>query len=129
MEGPQEEKGIYHGNAEASFIKHDYDREKKRTVEPLEDFDSRPVEFRGSASEHLPDLLDKIRGEQLCISLLFDKAFCYWDSSTTAPSNPTPPSAAASRIMVDAFKGYVVSLFLKKPSERLKGTQDNRGNL
>ena len=31
-------------------------RTAKRTVEPLEDFDPRPVEFRGSASEHLPDL-------------------------------------------------------------------------
>ena len=40
----------------------------------------------------------------VCISLLFDKAFCYWDSSTTAPSNPTPPSAAALQITVDAFK-------------------------
>ena len=90
--------------SEASFIKHEYGREKKRTVEPLEDFDPHPVEFRGSASEHLPDIVDKIHGEQLCISLLFDKAFCYWDSSTTAPSNPTPPSAAALRITVDAFK-------------------------
>ena len=90
--------------SEASFIKHEYSREKKRTVEPLDDFDSCPVEFRGSASEHLPDLLDKIRGYQPGISLLFDKSFCYWDSSTTPPSNPTPPSAAALRITVDAFK-------------------------
>ena len=101
---PKKRKESTMAMSEVSFIKHEYGREKKRTVEPLEDFDPRPVEFRGSASEHLPDLLDKIRGEQLCISLLFDKSFCYWDNSTTAPSNPTPPSAAALRITVDAFK-------------------------
>ena len=101
--------------SEATFIKHEYSREKKRTVEPLDDFDSCPVEFRGSASEHLPDLLDKIRGDQPGISLLFDKSFCYWDSSTTPPSNPTPPSAATLRITVHAFKA---SLTVSEESNR-----------
>ena len=59
MEGPKEEKGKHHGTmamSESSFIKHEYGKEKKRAVEPLEDFDPRPMEFRGSACVHLPAL-------------------------------------------------------------------------
>ena len=58
---PKKRKESTMAMSEASFIKHEYGREKKTTVEPLENFDLRPVDFRGSASEHLPDLLDKIR--------------------------------------------------------------------
>ena len=36
----------------------------------MEDFDPRPPEFRGSTMSRLPELVDKLRGEQLCISLL-----------------------------------------------------------
>jgi hypothetical protein len=61
--------------AEASFEKHVYGREKKRKVKPLEDFDPRPVEFRGTVRARLPALLEKIRREQLCVSLLFDEHF------------------------------------------------------
>ena len=38
----------------------------------MEDFDPRPLKFRGTAAHRLPDLVDKLRGEQLCISLLFN---------------------------------------------------------
>ena len=39
MEGPQEAKESTMAMSEASFNKHEFGREKKRTVEPLEDFD------------------------------------------------------------------------------------------
>ena len=61
--------------SEVSFIKHEYGKEKKRAVEPLEDFDPRPMQFRGSACDHLPALLEKTHGEQQCISLLFVRPF------------------------------------------------------
>ena len=58
--------------SEAMCIKHDYAKPKKRKVQPVEDYDPRPPAFRGTAADRLPALLDELRGEQLCISLLFD---------------------------------------------------------
>lgn len=103
---PRKRKESNMAMSEVSFIKHDYGREKKRALELLEDFDPRPNQFRGSARDRLPALLEKIRGEQLCMSLLFDKTFCYWDSScgSKIPVNPMPPSTSALRNTVDAFK-------------------------
>ncbi len=75
---------------EAQFQKHVYGREKKRRLRQMEDFDPRPIEFRGTARDRLPQPLEKLRGEQLCISLLFDEHFRHWDSSKT-PEAPTLP--------------------------------------
>lgn len=89
---------------EAPFAKHMYGRERKRTVHSVEDFDPRPVEFRGTAHNHLPGLLEKICGEHLCISLLFDKHYCHWDSSTASTTDPTLPDVENLRKTVEAFK-------------------------
>ena len=45
------------GMAEAPFMKHVYSRERKRTMQSLEDFDPRPTEFRGTVRDRLPGLL------------------------------------------------------------------------
>ncbi len=47
--------------AEAPFEKHVYGREKKRKIKLIDDFDPRPMEFRGIVRDRLPALLDKIR--------------------------------------------------------------------
>lgn len=90
--------------AEVPFPKHVYGRERKRTVQPLEDFDPRPPEFRGTARDHLPGLLKKIRGEHLCISLLFDEHYRHWDSTTPLTAGPTLPDVVGLRQTVEAFK-------------------------
>ena len=56
----------------AEFVKHDYAKPVKKKMCHLDDFDPRPLEFRGTASSRLPELLDSLKGENLCISLLFD---------------------------------------------------------
>ena len=56
--------------SEAVFQKHEYSRPNKK---PFEDFDPRPVQYRGTAASRLPALLDSVRGQELCVSLLFDK--------------------------------------------------------
>jgi len=89
--------------AEAAFEKHVYGEEKKRKLRPLEDFDPRPVEFRGTVHTRLPALLDKIRGEHLCISLLFDEHFRYWDGANSV-AEPALPDEATLRETVKAFK-------------------------
>ena len=58
--------------AKASFEKHVYGREKKCTLKPLEHFDPRPVDLRGTANERLAELLDKLRDKGLSISLSLD---------------------------------------------------------
>ena len=89
--------------AEAPFEKHVYGKENKRKLKPLEDFDPRPVEFRGTVRAGLPALLEKIRGENLCVSLLFDDHFRHWDGAKTV-SEPALPNIVALRETVQAFK-------------------------
>ena len=38
----------------------------------MEDFDPRPVEFRGTANSNVKELLDKLAGKGLSISLSLD---------------------------------------------------------
>ena len=45
--------------SEATFTTHTYDKTKKRKLKQLEYFDPRPLEFRGTAANHLPALLQK----------------------------------------------------------------------
>ena len=90
--------------SEATFTKHAYDKKEKRKSKLLEDFDPRPLEFRGTAADHLPALLQKIRGENLCVSLLFDKKYHYWDSSALCSPDPELPNVTALKSTVDAFK-------------------------
>ncbi len=61
--------------SDASFVKHDYAKPDKKKMKKMDDYDPRPQQFRGTASERLPELLNKIKGEQLGISLLLDPQF------------------------------------------------------
>ena len=101
---PRKRKESTMAMAEAPFVKHVYGRERKRTLQALEDFDPRPVTFRGTACDRLPSLLEKIRGEHLCVSLLFDEHYRHWDSSTPSESDPVLPDVRALRETVEALK-------------------------
>jgi len=68
-----------------------------------ENFDPRPLEFRGTVHTRLPAHLEKIRGEHLCISLLFDEHFRYWDGANSV-AEPALPDEATLRETVEAFK-------------------------
>lgn len=92
--------------SETVFQKHDYHKPEKRVIKPVEDFDPRPPEFRGTANDRLPDLLHKLRGEQLCVSLLLDSSCCYWDDSTSLGGSLVPnlPDNTALHDTIEAFK-------------------------
>ena len=92
--------------SEAVFQKHDYTKPVKRSIKPVEDFDPRPPEFRGTASSRLPDLLQKVKGEHLCVSLLLDSSCCHWEDSTipAQTSSPSLPDTASLLDTVAAFK-------------------------
>lgn len=69
------------------FEKHAFGKVKNRTPKLTEDFDPRPLKYRGTVKEHLPALLNKLHGEGLCISVLLDPQYRHWDTpATTAPS-------------------------------------------
>ena len=69
---PKSQKESTIAMSEAVFEKYEYSKKRKRKIQPIEDYNSRPPEFRGTASERFPELLEEIRGEHLCVSLLFD---------------------------------------------------------
>ena len=94
--------------ADSIFEKHVYGKVKKRRLEPLEDFDPRPDKFKGTAKNALPALLNDLRGEELCISLLLDSNLCPNDgatlSSSSAPTSTNLPSIEKLKKSVSAFK-------------------------
>lgn len=88
--------------SDASFEKHEYSKPVKKKMSSVEDFDPRPQKYRGQVKSRLPDLLEKIRGEQLCISFLFDKHFrC---EISQQPCNENLPDDSGLRATVMAFK-------------------------
>ena len=72
----------------------------------MEDVDPRPVEFRGTANSNLKELLDKLRGKGLSVSLSFDHQSRCWNenSSTTEIIPPQLPSKQESQNRVVTFK-------------------------
>ena len=76
--------------ADAVFHKHVYGRERKRTLKPLEDFDPRPMEYRVTANDRLPELLDKLCGKGLCVSLTLDSQTRCWSKGEIEILKPLP---------------------------------------
>ena len=85
------------------FEKHDYRKQKKRTVSITEDSDPRPLEYRGTAQSNLPALLDSVRGESRGVSVLFDPSYCH---QTVPVSSPDIPAMSAIKGTVSAFIPY-----------------------
>ena len=98
--------------SEAVFQKHDYTKPVKRSIKPVEDFDPQPPEFRGTASSRLPDLLQKVKGEQLCVSLLLDSSCCHWENSTI-PAQTSSPSLPDTASLLDTVAAFKSSLKIK----------------
>jgi len=57
------------------FEKHDYSKPTKKRMKLIEDFDPRPSQFKGTVKANISKLLDKLDGEDLCISLLLDSRY------------------------------------------------------
>lgn len=109
--------------SDAMFEKHDYAKPVKRKVRQVEDFDPRPVSFRGSASSRLPELLRQLKGEQLCVSLLFDPQ--YQNVPSHEPSAHSIPNLSQIKETVSAFK-ETLELTAEKSREIERTTRDQR---
>ena len=95
---------------EASFVKHDYAKPSKRKVRCIEEYDPRPPAFRGSTAQRLPALLQQLKGQQLCISILFDPE-CRQDTVQNPGSHKLPSKAVLSET-ISAFKRVLKSLMM-----------------
>ena len=88
-----------------SDTKHIYCKERKCQYVPLEDLDSRPMSYRGTANNDLRAMLEKVRGQRLCVSLLFDSTACYNDvSDKPKASSPEMPTKKRLEETVAHFK-------------------------
>ena len=83
------------------FEKHDYRKLVKRKIKLLENFDPRPPEYRQQIQSRIPDLLDKVRGEQLGISFILDPSL--QQSSTPQPSSHSKPDDQDLKETIEAF--------------------------
>ena len=94
--------------ADASFRKHIYGREHKHAMQPIEDFDPRPSESRGTEKERLAQFLVTMQGQGLGISSLLDTKLQVWKegcSSSAAPDgSPRLPSKEELVFRVQALK-------------------------
>ena len=99
---PKKKKGSTLPIAQAQFEKHTYGKAKTRKLALLNDFDPLPVQYRGTAKNNCPTLLEKISGNHLCISLLFDERFQTRNSSE--PTDLQLPDQDSLQATVEAFK-------------------------
>ena len=91
--------------ADATFVKNDYAKPHKK-IRQVEDFDPWPDSFRGTASQSLPELLQKLKGEQLCVSLLFDSQFQsdVISDELSSPSSHNIPGTSTLNDTISQFK-------------------------
>ena len=101
---PKHRKDSTQQMSAAVFKKHDREKPVKRALQPTEDFDPRPEEYRGTAKNHLPNLFKKVKGNHLGISLLLDEDYVDQGSQMLEPSTFDLPDIALLRRTVEAFK-------------------------
>ena len=70
--------------SDATFEKHEYGKERKYLLQDIQHYDPRPTDLRGNATNQLPELLERVKGKGLCVSLLFDPA-ARVNETVTAP--------------------------------------------
>ena len=102
---PRKRKESTQQMSEIMFEKHVLGRTKKKKYLSLEEFDPRPEFCRGRVKDHLPTLLDKVRGKGLCISLLLDSSTQVWSNEKREESTtPTLPGVDQIKKTVEEFK-------------------------
>jgi len=70
----------------------------------MEDFDPRSEEYQGTAKNYIPNLLKKVKGNHLGVSLLLDEGYVDQGSQMLESSTFDLPDVAALKRTVEAFK-------------------------
>ena len=81
----------------AVFNNYDHEKTVKQTLQPTE------IEYGGTAKNHIPNLLKKVKGNYLGIILFLDKDYVDQGSQMLEPSMFDLPDVAALRRAVEAF--------------------------
>ena len=96
------QKGSTEQISVAVFNNCDHEKTVKQTLQPTEDFDPIPEEYGGTAKNHTPNLLKKMKGNYLGILLFLDKDYVDQGSQMLEPSMFDLPDVAALRRAVEA---------------------------
>ena len=110
--------------SEATFEKHIYGRTEKRKFSSLGGFDPRPPQYQGTAL--MPNLLNKVRGKGLCISLFLDPSTQHWRSSAPTEASFSMPDITQLQQTTQGFKNSLrVTPEREREVERLAREQRN----
>ena len=96
------------------FEKHVHGKTKKHKYDRLQDFDPRPEKYHNTATKNLAALLDNLRGQGLCISLLFDSRSCVRNESDRSSSSSSglphlPNESALQKTVTEFIKSLQVT--------------------
>ena len=80
--------------SEAVFQKHNYSQLSKKKVKLIEEFDPRPLGYRGTAFSRLPTFLNSVCGLNLCVYLLFEESCQHWSDHDKYNKDPSVTSVA-----------------------------------
>lgn len=90
---------------------------KKHKLDPIDNFDPWPPEFCGKLQSRLHLFLDKVRGEGLGTSYLFDPSTPVWSESTCTSPESTVELPSKDNVM------HRVSIFIESFSVSEKKAQ------
>ena len=93
--------------ADLKFEKHVYGHVRKHQLDPIDDFDPWPPQFRGKLHSCLPDLFKKVTGKGLGISVLSDPCTQVWSGVTSAESAIELPG---KQNLVERVSAFIESL-------------------
>ena len=112
--------------SDAEFVKHDYAKPVKKKIKQVENFDPRPESFRGTAKQGLPELLQKLKGEQLGVSLLLDSQYQVEDVLDT-PTSQNIPDVSKLKETILSFK-ETLQITAEKAREIERDTREQRNS-
>ena len=113
--------------SEQKFQKHDYRQLKKAKYSSVQDFDPRPLQYRGTAKTELEALLSKVKGKGLGISLLLDPTYCDRNTVKSTPVAPGLPTQLQLEESIHQFK-LSLSLSEEKINEVEFNTREQRNS-
>ena len=100
-------------------------KERYRPLKIL--FDPWPAEYKGSAIQRLPELLQKIKGDDLCLSLLLGYSYQPDDDQPLQPSSYNLPGIDMLKQTMQAFKDSM-QITAEKAREIERNTRDQRSS-
>lgn len=107
---PKKRKASNTKISDVDFEKYVRGRTKKYKYGKLEEFDPRPLQYRNTIKDNLPSLLESVRGQGLCVSLLLDSRLCVTDNSALCSSTTHTPELPDDATLNRSITEFIKSL-------------------